>query len=163
MSRKKITTTPSSSPTTQPGSLSNFAQPAANTATATKGDLDKKAEGLMRKVSKKLTSVANEFEIRIEEKETKTTEILAIFMTLFTFISVNVSVFTKVKDLITAICFMMIMTMCSTFLLSFTLIVTSKRLPNKITTYGLILSLGGLTLISTLFYLFKLNFPLNTQ
>ena len=68
-----------------------------------------------------------EFIQRIEERETKTIEILAIFITLFTFISVNVNIFTKAADAYTAIWFMLIMTACSVALLSFMFIVINTK------------------------------------
>lgn len=156
-------TNPNTSTETNGSLTADVAQNSASTTTVTRGDLDKLAEDLTKKSSRKLKSVVDKFENRIEEKEAKTTEILAIFMTLFTFISVNVSVFTKVKDLFTAIIFMVIMTLCSTFLLSFVLTVTSKHLPNRKTVLGLLLSLFCLILLAILISITSWNYQLNTQ
>ena len=93
-------------------------------------------EFVLKKISEKFTDftrkelkeLENKFNERVENKEMKTTEILAIFITLFTFISVNVNIFTKVSDVYTAIWFMLLMTACSVLLLSFLfLIIRSKN------------------------------------
>lgn len=58
------------------------------------------------------------FNQEIQNRETKTIEILAIFFTLFTFISVDVSIFNRVDDLYTAIWFILLFTLCSIIILS---------------------------------------------
>lgn len=97
-------------------------------------------------VDGKLKELEQRFETKIENKETKTTEILAIFITLFTFISVNVNIFTKVSDVYTAIWFMLLMTACSILLLSFLFLVIRSKNDWKIWT-GLLLSLAFLALL----------------
>lgn len=104
-----------------------------------------------------------EFEKKIDEKETKTTEILAIFIGLFTFISVNVSLFTRLQDMQTAIWFMLIMTFCLTFFLSFLFIIINKTLPNRITFLGLIISLVTLLLLAVLPKILNWNIQLNSE
>lgn len=78
-------------------------------------------------VDRRLKDIELKFETRIENKEVKTTEILAIFITLFTFISVNVNIFTRADDLYTAIYFMGIMTLCCLILVSVLFLLISSR------------------------------------
>lgn len=135
--------------------------PLADDATSTNPTIEIKK--LEEKTSRQLTSMTKDFNNRITERETRTTEILAIFITLFTFISVNVTIFSKVNDLMTGVTFMILMTLCSTFLLSFTLMIVNHALPNRITSWGLILSLAGLTLIIFLATSGKWNPILNVR
>ncbi len=67
------------------------------------------------------------FESKINEREEKTTQLLAIFITLFTFISVNVTIFTRVQDVSTAAWFMILMALAACFILAFTLVCISSK------------------------------------
>lgn len=58
------------------------------------------------------------FEERLEVRETRTIEMLAILITLFTFLSVNINIFTRVNDIYTAVWFMLLMTICSLLIAS---------------------------------------------
>lgn len=84
-------------------------------------------EKIEKDLRKTIDQMAKSFDSRIEEKETKTTEILAIFITLFTFISVSVNIFTKVGDLHTAAWFLVLMTSCSLLILSSMILLISNR------------------------------------
>ena len=84
-------------------------------------------EKIAKDLRKTIDQMAKTFDSRIEEKETKTTEILAIFITLFTFISVSVNIFTKVGDLHTAAWFLILMTSCSLLILSSMFLLISNR------------------------------------
>ena len=53
---------------------------APNSAGVTRGDLDKKADEIVKETQVKVDKVVEKFESRINEKEAKTTEILAIFI-----------------------------------------------------------------------------------
>lgn len=53
-----------------------------------------------------------DFEVKIQSQQSKSLDVLAIFITLFTFISVNVSIFQKVSDE-KAIFFMLLISACS--------------------------------------------------
>lgn len=76
---------------------------------------------------KELSDITDKFETRIAEKETKTTEILAIFITLFTFISVNINIFTRVTDIQSVTWFMLIITMsCLVILAAMFLLISHK-------------------------------------
>lgn len=136
---------------------------APNSSGVTQGDLDKKADEIVKKTQEKVDKVIEKFESRIDEKEAKTTEILAIFITLFTFISVNISVFTKTTDLLSATVFMLLMTLCSTFLVSFLFLVSSRKLPNRTTTAGLLLSLLCLSMMVLIIMFTKWNPALNVK
>ncbi len=97
----------------------------------------------------------------LKNRQTETIGILAIFITLFTFISVNVTIFTKVTDLMTAFVFMILMTICSTFILSFSLMVLNQKTPNRITCLGLILSIIALSLVALIIFLVGWNPSIN--
>ena len=88
----------------------------------------------------KLNKLEEKMNDRIEIKETKTTEILAIFITLFTFISVNVSIFTRVSDISTAIWFFLLMTFCSIILVSVLIILLGREKKESISIFFLVAS-----------------------
>lgn len=67
------------------------------------------------------------FEAKMKDREIRTTEILAIFITLFTFISVNVSIFTRVENVQTAAWFILLFTACNLILLSGLFIFISRK------------------------------------
>lgn len=92
-------------------------------------------------VDGKLKELEQKFEQKIENKETKTTEVLAIFITLFTFISANITIFTKVDDIKRAVFFMLLMTLCSISLLSFTFISINQQKKNIFQWVGLLASI----------------------
>jgi hypothetical protein len=85
------------------------------------------SQTLTPQMEEAMKKIVNE---RMSEKETKMTEIFAIFITLFTFISVNVQIFTRVSDFMSAVGFMVLMTTCSIILVSFLFIVA--RLQNNL-------------------------------
>ncbi|MDO8610182.1 MAG: hypothetical protein Q7R95_06530 [bacterium] len=68
-----------------------------------------------------------ELQKEIRGKEIKIIEIIGVFITLFTFISVNVNIFTNVRDIYTAVWFMLIMTVCSLIILSFLFLVINTE------------------------------------
>jgi len=84
-------------------------------------------QNIEKYVAEQLKQLGDKFDEKIDKKETKTTEILAIFITLFTFISVNVQIFTKIQDIYTAVWFMSLMTISSLILLSFLFIVINTK------------------------------------
>ncbi len=71
----------------------------------------------------------------VDQKAQKTTEMMAIFITLFTFISVNVNVFSNIESLGAAVWFMILMAAASSVLIAvmFFLIdeTKEKRLSDK--------------------------------
>jgi len=103
-------------------------------------NLRKKIARLEERFEQKTIEEGKRFRKEMKEREIKTTEMLAIFITLFTFISVNVSIFNRVQDVYTAAWFMLLMTACSVFLLSFLFIVIRSKGNWKIWR-GLIISL----------------------
>jgi len=89
---------------------------------------DKRILRIESNLNKKIYEELKKIDEKSEKKETKTTEILAIFITLFTFISVNVNIFTRVHDLHSAVWFMILFTMCSLLLVScLFLLISDKR------------------------------------
>lgn len=104
---------------------------------------------------------------KLNEKENKTVEILAIFITLFTFISVNVNIFTRTSDIRTAIIFMILMTLCSIIIASTLLFFIKNPSDVKDIKKNWVLFLGLLipivTLIIGIIFVLndKYNFKLN--
>lgn len=93
----------------------------------TKQTITPSIEKVERDLRKSIDEIYNKFDKKIEEKEAKTTEILAIFITLFTFISVNINIFTRVSDVYTGIWFMLMMTACSILILSVMFVVINSK------------------------------------
>ncbi len=102
------------------------------------------------KIENDLKGVVDSFEDKIEKKETKTIEILAIFITLFTFISVNVNIFTRVADVYTAVWFMLLMTICSIVLLLFLFLIISIK-SNSSWKIWTLLTIIAISLFATVF------------
>lgn len=67
-------------------------------------ELDKRISSIHKKIKK--------FEKVLTQKSTKYTEILGIFVALFTFISVNIQIFSKVSTLNDAMVFVILMFFC---------------------------------------------------
>lgn len=88
---------------------------------------DKKILEIENNFKKILYEEVKKIDEKFEKKETRLTEILAIFITLFTFISVNVNIFTRVQDVHSAVWFMLLFTMCSLLLLSCLFLVISDK------------------------------------
>lgn len=83
-------------------------------------DAENKSEARLKEASK-------DFDEKMKDREIRTTEVLAIFVTLFTFISVNVSIFTRVEDLHSAVWFIGLFTALSLLLLSSLFLLISKK------------------------------------
>lgn len=98
-------------------------------------------------VSAAKKEIVDEFDKKIEERQEKTTEILAIFITLFTFISVNVNIFTRVSDLFSAIWFVILMTACSVILVSILIILVGRDKKENFAVFFLVLSFVGLLIL----------------
>lgn len=69
-------------------------------------DLKKEINKLAQSNTKKLEKEVKDY---VDKTQYRATEILAIFVALFTFISVNINIFNKVKDLFSASVFMILM------------------------------------------------------
>src|SRR3989344_7780933 len=89
--------------------------------------LDKQVSFVEKNLSDRLTTEVSKFEDKVRDREIRTTEILAIFITLFTFISVNISIFTRVLDLQAAIWFMGLITVFCMILISCLFLLISKE------------------------------------
>lgn len=113
-----------------------------------------------KKFEEKIKEEGKVFDEKMKEREIRTTEILAIFITLFTFISVNVSIFTRVEDVPTAICFMLLMTLCSIIILSFLFILLDSKRDWKVWV-GLIVSLIFIVFLILMIFSKKWDIKLN--
>jgi len=123
------------------------------------------ADQLEKEIKKSEQKLLEKFNQKIDEKQERTTEILAIFITLFTFISVNITIFVRVQDLQSAAWFIILITLASTFILSFVLFAL-KRQQNEYSVKALVILivLIIILLIGTFIYNPKLNEqPINTE
>jgi hypothetical protein len=83
-----------------------------------------KLDAAVRKMEEQVVKVEEQegrirkFEEKLEARETRAAETLAVYVTLFTFLSVNINIFTRVSDLYTAIWFMLLMTVCALIIAS---------------------------------------------
>lgn len=133
----------------------------SQSATPTHEDLKE----LEKQFKELITKEGEKFDKKIQEKETRLTEILAVFVALFTFLSLNVTIFTRVSDAQTAVWIIGMLTVFFTFFISFLLLVLNPDKPSnwklKIGLILSILTLAGL-LYGTRFLDFnpKLNPPL---
>ncbi len=117
-------------------------------------------EKFVEETELKLKDIEIKFEEKIEKKETKTTEILAVFITLFTFISINISIFTRVQDILTAATLMLLITFLCTFLLCLSFFMLSDQTKEKRYLSGLF-SLIALFLLLGIVTLVKFGFLKN--
>lgn len=104
-----------------------------------------KMEEQMRRIEKQETRI-REFEKRLDARETRTTEILIVFIALFAFLSVNINIFTRLNNIYSAIWFMLLMTICSLLLVGTLFLFIHQR--GK--WYELLLVLGFLIAITAL-------------
>lgn len=114
---------------------------------------------LEKKLKEEIGKAVSLFDDKIDKKEIKTTEILAIFITLFTFISVNINIFTRVEDLHTAIFFLILLTSCFAFILGSMFMLISGNKKNWYSIFLIAISLifmWGL-LVATKYWNPKLN------
>lgn len=70
---------------------------------------------------------------RAQEKETRIIETLAVFVALFTFISVNIQIFSRISNLMSAIIFLIIMASLTGFILLFSISIIHKDWDKKFT------------------------------
>lgn len=85
-------------------------------------------------LDKRIKELTKELNIQKEEykaRESKTIETMAVFVALFTYISVNVNIFTRVSDVLSAIWFMLIMTTCCFLVLSFVSLILNPKKSRK--------------------------------
>ncbi len=97
-----------------------------------------------------IEKVRKEIEDKIDKRENNVLQILAIFITLFTFISVNVSFFANINSVLAAAWFMLLMLFCSISLVSFLFILIKTESVSTKTWIGL--STGILALLALLFF-----------
>lgn len=133
--------------------LANEVKEYQNNTTKQLTSFQKKITEANREINEKVGS----FDAKIEEKQSKTTEILAIFITLFTFVSINVNIFTRLTDAQTAVWFLLLTTVCCIVLVSFLLLAASynpKR--SKFTWIGLF---AAIVLLAALIVITKFWHP----
>jgi len=141
-------------------------QASGSTVGISSEELEKEIKGLKTKISDfdktietKLETVSRDFYKEIKDRELRTTEILAIFFTLFTFISVSINIFTRVEDLFSATWFLFLITSCSIIILSVMFLLISK----KINWFAVILLFISLLFIWILLFITTINPNSNIQ
>jgi len=110
---------------------------------------------------KQMEDRAGRFEEDLKMKQSEIIGIMAVFIALFTFISINVTIFTQVKDLMTACVFMLLMTLCTIIILSLCIMLLVGKPASKATTASLVVSLLLLIAVTAVCYFTGNRFPLN--
>jgi heme/copper-type cytochrome/quinol oxidase subunit 4 len=88
-----------------------------STAETRLGATIEKMEEQMLRIDEQETRMRR-FEERLESREKRGTETLAVYIALFTFLSVNVNIFTRITDPYAAIWFMLLMAISSIIIAS---------------------------------------------
>ncbi|MFZ3020138.1 MAG: hypothetical protein WA051_01280 [Minisyncoccia bacterium] len=99
-------------------------------------------------------------EARERDQQNKLTELLAILFGLFTFISVNISVFSKIDNMKVAVWFMILMTICLILMISF-LIVALKIKEESNKTANWVLLVSTIAVLILILFTTKWNNPLS--
>jgi heme/copper-type cytochrome/quinol oxidase subunit 4 len=110
---------------------------------------------------KALSKMEKDFKKDLERREARVYEVLTVFVAILTFISVNVTIFTRVQNLSDAVWFMVIMAVCVSFLTSLLLMFLSER-QNWFKTTIFILSIliiCGALYVTRVYFDSKLNLP----
>jgi magnesium-transporting ATPase (P-type) len=138
-------------------------------------DLNKKLEEIEKKFQDKVDEMNNAFEeklddredkfdIKIDGRELRIMEVLSIFVVIITFVSTNITIFARIDSLATAVWFMILMTVCLTFLVSFLFLVLNNYRIVKVPfpKWGIFISIGAMLVLALALILFpSLNRPLN--
>jgi len=122
------------------------------------------SEEFKNEIKVEAEKLKNEFQNIVNQNQTRVIEGLAVFVAIFTFISVNIQVLSRVEDLKSAAIFMIFMAFLIMIILSFPLFllrIVRNDSPPKWIWVTLIVSIV-LLLIVFLFSL-KLNIPLNSN
>lgn len=110
---------------------------------------------------KQMEDRAGRFEEDLKMKQSEIIGIMAVFIALFTFISINVTIFTQTKDLMTACVFMFLMTLCTIIILSLCIMLLVGKPASKATTASLVVSLLLLIAVTAVCYFTGNRFPLS--
>lgn len=128
-----------------------------------KGELSKELElALSKQVAEKSDEIKRKLQDYVNQNQTRVIEALAIFIALFTFISINIQIFTKTQDLRSATMFMTLMAFLSMVMITFPIILLrSNRSDEKPKWVWLIFITAVILFITTLIISTWINIPLN--
>jgi predicted PurR-regulated permease PerM len=128
----------------------------------------KLAEEVKKEISDRADKISQEIKSDLQEyisrNQTRIIEALAIFVALFTFISINIQIFTKTQDLFSATIFMILMAFLSMVMISFPIILLRSRKDDKMPKWALLILISSILLFLIVFILSsKLHIPLNIK
>jgi len=84
-----------------------------------KSDLYQEVDKKVKEVGKKMVGdIKKEARGYIDQTQFRTTEVLAIFVALFTFVSINISIFHEIRSLFSGVVFMVLMALVILFFLT---------------------------------------------
>lgn len=128
-----------------------------------KSELSKELElALSKQVSEKTDEIKRRLQDYVNQNQTRVIEALAIFIALFTFISINIQIFTKTQDLRSATIFMVLMAFLSMVMVSFPVILLrSNKGDERPKWVWLIFGSAVSLFLVALILSFWLNIPLN--
>jgi len=128
-----------------------------------KGDIKQElTEELKKEIDSTAEKIKKDFQDNINQNQTRVIEALAVFVALFTFISINIQIFSRVKDLKSASIFMTFMAILTMIIVSFPLtllrVIRNDPLPKWV---WLTLVISVILLIVILLLSFFVKIPLN--
>jgi hypothetical protein len=81
---------------------------------------------LQKLLDQKAKDLEDKFDKKLSDREVRVMEVLSIFVVVLTFVSTNISIFSKVTSLMQAVLFMLAMTLCSVFIMAFLFALINK-------------------------------------
>lgn len=80
--------------------------------------LAEKTKEFTNLIEGKTTDLEDKMETRLSEREVRVMEVLSIFVAVLIFVSTNITIFSRVQDVVTGVWFMIIMAFCTCFIVS---------------------------------------------
>jgi uncharacterized phage infection (PIP) family protein YhgE len=120
------------------------------------------SDELRAEIKKEAKKIEKEFQNNINQNQTRVIEALAVFVGIFSFISINIQIFSRVKDLMSASIFMIFMALMTMIIVSFPIfllrVIRDDPVP-KWVRWILIISI--ILLIAASLFSLRINIPLN--
>ena len=125
---------------------------------------EKLYEKLDTSLDQKLQEASKEFRQQIEMGKTSALQTLALFVALFTFVSVNITIFSKIEYLSAGLWFMFLMLIALiTFILTFNVIINARTMSWQKLIINILFVIIIVSVIPILLYVTKNNPKLNPQ
>jgi hypothetical protein len=128
-----------------------------------KGEIKQElTEELKKEIDSTAEKIKKDFQDTINQNQTRVIEALAVFVALFTFISINIQIFSRVENLMSASIFMIFMAFLTMIIVSFPLVLL-RVLRNDPAPKWVwwILLISIILLISAFLFSLWINIPLN--